>query len=221
MIDIAHWTDQYMKALKDTFGDRIWFAGLQGSYGRGEATEDSDIDMVVILDELTLRDIDAYDAMLDTLDHRKRACGFLAGRAEILRWEPSDLFQYCHDTKPILGSLDAVLKRVDADAVARAIRMGACNVYHGSVHNRLYEKDEAHLRGLCKSASFVVRARVWQQTGHYTGPLAELADRADETDRPVVSACMALRNGGTLPFAALSETLFRWAGEIIRAGETE
>ena len=221
MIDITLWTDQYLKALKNTFGDRIWFAGIQGSYGRGEATEGSDIDMVVILDALMPRDIDAYDAMLDTLDHRERACGFLSGRAEILRWESSDLFQFCHDTKPILGSLDAVLKRVDADAVARAIRMGACNVYHGCVHNRLYEKDEALLRGLYKSASFVIRARLWQQSGHYVGPLAELAERVNEMDRPIVSACMALRNGEMLPFAALSEALFRWAREVIRAGEAE
>ena len=221
MIDITLWTDQYMKALKDTFGDRIWFAGIQGSYGRGEATEDSDIDMVVILDDLMPRDIDAYDAMLDTLDHREQACGFLSGMAEIMRWEPSDLFQFCHDTKPILGSLDAVLKRVDAEAVARAIRTGACNVYHGCVHNRLYEKNEALLHGLCKSASFVVRARVWQQTGHYVGPLVELEDRVDEMDRPIVTACMALKNGEALPFVALSETLFRWAGEVVRTGETE
>lgn len=221
MIDITLWTDQYMKALKAMFGDRIWFTGLQGSYGRGEATEDSDIDMVVILDELTPQDIIAYDAMLNTLDHRELGCGFLSGRAEIMRWEPSDLFQFCHDTKPILGSLDAVLKRVDADAVARAIRIGACNIYHGCVHNMLYEKDMAILHGLCKSASFVIRAHVWQQTGHYIGSLTELAGCADETDRLIVSACMALKNDEVLTFSALSETLFRWAGEIIRVGKTE
>ncbi len=221
MNDITLWIDRYMKALKSAFGDRIWFAGLQGSYGRGEATDDSDIDMVVILDVLTPRDIAVYDAMLDTLDHRELACGFLSGRAEIMRWEASDLFQFCHDTKPILGSLEAVLERVDSRAVARAVLAGACNVYHGCVHNRLYEKSEALLRGLCKSASFVARARVWQQTGRYIGPLVELAEYTDEKDMPVVSACMALKNGEALPFGALSETLFRWATEIIAAAETE
>jgi hypothetical protein len=85
----------------------------------------------------------------------------------------------------------------------------------------LYEKDAAILRGLCKSASYVVRARIWQQTGRYVGPLAELADRVDEIDRPIITAIMALKNGEVLPFSALSETLFRWAGEIIRTGETE
>lgn len=221
MIDITLWTDQYMKALDETFGDRVWFAGIQGSYARGEATEGSDIDMVVILDVLTPREIAAYGAMLNTLDHRELACGFLSGKAEIMCWEPSDLFQFCHDTIPIIGSLDAVLELVDSDAVARAVRIGACNIYHGCVHNMLYEKDEAILRGLCKSASFVIRACVWQQTGHYVGPLAELAERVNETDQPIISACMSIKNSVQLSFVSLSEMLFRWAGKIITAGGTE
>ena len=138
-----------------------------------------------------------------------------------MHWETSDMFQFCHDTIPFIGSLGSVLELVDSEAVARAVRIGACNLYHGCVHNMLYEKDAAILHGLCKSASFVVRARVWQQTGRYVGPLAELADRVDDMDRPIITACMALKNGEVLPFAALSETLFRWAGEIIRTGEME
>ena len=50
MIDIKSWLDEFLKALSDTFAERICFVGLQGSYGRGEATENSDIDVVVILD---------------------------------------------------------------------------------------------------------------------------------------------------------------------------
>lgn len=218
MIDITLWTGQYMKALKETFGDRIWFAGLQGSYGRGEATEDSDIDMVVILDVLTPRDIAAYDAMLDTLDHRELACGFLSGRAEILRWEPSDLFQFCHDTIPMIGSLGAVLELVDANAVERAVRMGACNIYHGCVHNMLYGKDADALRGLYKSACFVVRARFWQRTGRYIGPLATLAEQVGGEDRAVLSTYMAIQGGKALPFRKASEALFLWAGAVIAEG---
>lgn len=220
MKSISLWTGQYMQALKKTFGGRIWFAGLQGSYGRGEATENSDIDMVVILDVLTPQDLAAYDAMLNTLDHRELACGFLSGRAEILNWEPSELFQFCHDTIPIIGSLDTVLELVDSDAVARAVRIGACSIYHGCVHNMLYEKDEAILRSLCKSASFVIRARVWQQSGRYVGCLAELAERVNEMDRPIVSACMSIKSGESISFAPLSEMIFHWAGEIITAEGT-
>lgn len=50
MIDITAWTKNFLQTLNETFANRVWFVGLQGSYGRGEATETSDIDVVVILD---------------------------------------------------------------------------------------------------------------------------------------------------------------------------
>ena len=52
MIEITEFIKKYMAALDLVFPGRVWFAGLQGSYGRGEATEASDIDMVVILDRV-------------------------------------------------------------------------------------------------------------------------------------------------------------------------
>ena len=109
MIDMKDWTAQFLTALDACFGDRVWFVGLQGSRGRGEATETSDIDMVVILDELRAADIAAYSDMLDRLPHRELSCGFLGGRGEICGWEPSDLFQLYFDTTPIRGSLDELL----------------------------------------------------------------------------------------------------------------
>ena len=103
MIEIDRWLKLYLQTLKNTFADRVWFVGLQGSYGRGEATETSDIDVVLILDQVTSADIRAYHQMLDTLPHRELICGFLSGRQRLLQWEPSDLFQFYHDTKPIVG----------------------------------------------------------------------------------------------------------------------
>ena len=93
MIEIIAWMNIFLKALNKTFGDRVWFVGLQGSYGRGEATEKSDIDIVVILDVLYASDIETYNTMLGTLSHRGVICGFLSGKNEILNWEPFDLFQ--------------------------------------------------------------------------------------------------------------------------------
>ena len=98
MIEITAWTNMFLNALNENFGDRVWFVGLQGSFARGEATETSDIDMVVILDELSPSDVANYNTMLDTLPYRELICGFLSGKNEILNWEQSDLFQlkpYC------------------------------------------------------------------------------------------------------------------------------
>ena len=38
MIDIKNWMNTFLDALNTTFSDRVWFVGIQGSYGRGEAT---------------------------------------------------------------------------------------------------------------------------------------------------------------------------------------
>ena len=137
-MEISAWMDGFLRALDDTFTNRVWFVGLQGSYGRGEATENSDIDVVVILDELTPSDIQIYREMLDRLPHRELICGFLSGKDELLCWEPSDLFQFYYDTKPIRGRLDELLPMLDAAAVDRAIKMGVCNIYHGCLHNMLH-----------------------------------------------------------------------------------
>ena len=86
MINISVWMDTFLKSLSDSFGERVWFVGLQGSYARGEATSESDIDVVVILDELSESDIRIYNNMLDTLPHREKICGFISGKKEIFNW---------------------------------------------------------------------------------------------------------------------------------------
>ena len=126
MVNIELFLKEFLQKLDETFPNRIWFVGLQGSYARGEATETSDLDVVVILDELTAEDLERYSAMLDTLPQRELICGFVAGRRELMNWEASDLFQFYHDTLPIRGSLDELLPKLDAAAVNRAVyRPGA------------------------------------------------------------------------------------------------
>ena len=211
MIEITTWMNAFLKALNETFGERVWFVGLQGSYGRGEATEKSDIDVVVILDELSALDIGTYNTMLDTLPHRERICGFLSGKHEILNWEPSDLFQFYYDTKPIKGSLDELLPLIDEAAVTGAIKIGVCNIYHGCVHNMLYEKTEGILRGLYKSASFVVQAIAFEQTGNYIGRQKDLLQIVSPDERVIVDTFLDLKNAGPIDFDKMSETLFTWS----------
>ena len=216
MINMKDWTERFLTALDGCFGDRVWFVGLQGSRGRGEAAEASDIDMVVILDELRGEDIAAYGAMLDGLPHRELSCGFLSGRAEICAWEPSDLFQLYFDTTPIRGTLDTLLPLLNDAAVERAIRIGACNIYHGCVHNMVHGKSEEVLRGLYKGASFVVQAIVYRQTGRYQRYMGDVLEICSTNDHQVVDTFLKLKNGGAVDFDAMSQALFEWAGRLIR-----
>ena len=215
MIEITAWTNTFLNALNDHFGDRVWFVGLQGSFARGEATENSDIDMVVILDELSASDVATYNTMLDTLPHRELICGFLSGENEILNWEPSDLFQFYYDTKPLKGSLDKHLPLIDDDAVTRVIKTGVCNIYHSCVHNMLYEKSEEILRGLYKAASFTIQATVFKQTGKYISRQKDLLKIVATDERVIVETFLNLKNGGVVEFDVMSETLFNWAKKWI------
>ena len=160
-------------------------------------------------------DIQTYNNILDTMSHRDLICGFLSGKNEIMNWEPSDLFQFCNDTTPIKGSLGEVMAVIDKSAVNRAIKIGACNIYHGCVHNMLHEKSEDILRGLYKSASFVVQAIVFQQTGNYIKHQEELLEVAMLKEQAIINTFLSLKKGGIVDFILMSDTLFDWAKQWI------
>jgi predicted nucleotidyltransferase len=54
--------EEVKKSLQKIYGEKLKGIILYGSYARGDATEDSDIDIIVLLGEI--RD---FDAELDTL----------------------------------------------------------------------------------------------------------------------------------------------------------
>ena len=210
MIDIKNWIAEFTNKVGQTFPNRVWFIGLQGSYGRGEATETSDIDVVVILDELRIDDLKVYRDMLDTLSNRELICGFISGKDELLNWETSDLFQFYYDTTPIKGTLDCLLEKIDIKAVKRAIKIGACNIYHACVHNFVHEKSEDILRSLYKSAVFVIQAVWFYETGKYIKSKTELQN-AIVPPSAVLTTALNLKNGAEVKFEEMSELLINWA----------
>ena len=215
MVDIKSWLEEFLQKLNEVFKSRVWFVGLQGSYGRGEATETSDIDVVVILNELIVSDIQTYNDMLDTLPHRELICGFVSGKDEILNWEPADLFQFYNDTMPIKGNLDELLQKIDNVAVDRAIKIGACNIYHGCVHNMLHTKNDDILKGLYKAASFVVQAIVFKQTGDYIKHQNQLLQATLLDEKIVIETFLKYKNCETVDFNSASEILFEWSKKWI------
>ena len=215
MIDISSWMHQFVVELKRNFGKRVWFVGLQGSYGRGEATDTSDIDVVVIFDTLLTSDIKSYQDMLDRLPCREYVCGFISGKEEILNWESSELFQFYYDTNPILGTLDELLPLIDDRTIDRAIKMGACNIYHGCVHNMLHKKSEKTLIGLYKNASFVIQAIVFKQTGKYVKRKSDLLKMVSDDEKMILDIFMKLKSGGSVDFDSMSEKLFDWSKKYI------
>lgn len=214
MVDIKSWVLEFTNRVEQIFSDRVWFIGLQGSYGRGEATETSDIDVVVILDELRINDLKVYRDMLDTLPNRELVCGFISGKGELLNWEASDLFQFYYDTTLIKGTLDCLLEKIDRQAIKRAIKIGACNIYHACVHNFVHEKSDDILRALYKSAVFVLQAIWFYETDKYIKSKAELHNAIDPPSA-VLTTALNLKNGADVKFEDMSELLINWAKACI------
>lgn len=104
---------------------------------------------------------------------------------------------------------------MDESAVKRAIKIGACSLYHGCVHNMLHEKSEDILRGLYKSASFVVQAIAFRESGSYMKRQEDLLTVVSPDERAIVETLLHLKRGGRADFSAMSETLFVWSQKWI------
>lgn len=217
MVDIGQWMKQYQSAVRDLFGGRVLLIGLQGSYGRNEAHETSDIDVVLILDAVSLPDLKRYKQAIETLPDRSRICGFVSGKEELAGWCRSDLFQFYYDTIPYYGSLDDIIPApTDADARA-AVWMGACSLYHMCSHNYLYGGDMETLKGLYKSAFFVLQAKHFSETGDYVKSHSALKHVLTGMDLSVSQAAEQIKTAD-LSQAALecySEPLLQWTHQLI------
>ena len=219
VFSIDKWMEQYINVMQNEFHDRIWFLGLQGSYGRGEAGDQSDIDVVIILDTVSVSDLETYAMLLDHLPEREKICGFISGKQEILAWEPSDLFQFCYDTTPILGTLQDLINNIHKEDVQRAIRIGACNVYHMCAHNLVHERNADILKGLYKSAVFTLQAIAFLQTGSYKKKKTDLLPLLQEKDQNILRTSIELKEKNSLSFEEIlqfSDLLLNWSSKWIR-----
>ena len=79
----------------------------------------------------------------------------------------------------------------------------------------LHEKSEDILQSLYKSASFVIQAIAFKQTGNYISHQKELLQVVSFDERVIVETFLKLKNGGTVDFNLMSETLFAWSKKWI------
>ncbi len=215
-VDIGPWMALLVNRLQDCFGSRLVFIGLQGSYRRGEASPDSDIDAVVILDELGVGDLIAYRELVRQMPHSELACGFVSGRTELESWLPAELFQFYHDTRPLYGSLDFLLPRFGQEDFALALHIGACGLYHACCHSLLFSDADAALPALLKSSFFLLQAKIRLERGIYAGSREALRPYAQGDDAAVLSLCL-LPRVPPVQMQGAYELLLRWSGGLIRS----
>lgn len=218
-MDLEKWLADWTACVDGIFGERICFLGIQGSYGRGEATAESDIDVVLLLDGLQLEDLQAYDEVVSALPMREKLCGFVGGWEELMHWDKADLFQFIQDTTPLRGSLDDLWCEITKEDIQRAVHKGACDLYHGCVHNFLHEKDGEMLKAFYKGALFVVQAVVYLQKGVYGKKRTDLEQMAEGMEKEILSMAKELKGQNEISrelFEQGSRLLLCWTGRLIK-----
>lgn len=210
---LDQWLNNFTETLHNHFPERIVFIGIQGSYARNEATENSDIDMVVIFDKLSYYDIKYYDEIISKMPMRDKICGFISGRQELESWDKSDLFQFYHDTIPLYGNLDFIKNLITTEDIYRAVKIGACNIYHMSVHNAVHEKSTDILKSLLKSAIFVIQAKYYLEHNEYVNRRIDLLKKVSPEDKELIT--LFSESKYTDYFDLISEKLIQWSSNLI------
>jgi len=191
IININQWLEIILKKLEKTFRDRLVFVGLQGSYNRGEATSDSDIDLIVILDNVNFNDLKMYKKIIDEMPDKDKACGFISGKDELKKWTKSDLFQFFYDTKPLLGNLAEIIKAPSIEDIQKSIKVSCENIYHLATHSFLHSNNISEdLKNLYKMAFFVLQAKYFLKTNEYIPTKKQLEKFLTNTDKEILNICI-------------------------------
>lgn len=215
--DVRNWLDGLCAKLKERFKGRLEFIGLQGSFRRGEAGPESDIDAVVILDEVGAADLEAYRSIIKSMPSSERACGFICGKRELTNWFGPDLFQLLHDTEPLYGSIGYVLALTGKRDAAGAVRMGASNLYHAACHSYVFGDRREWLPKLLKQAFFILQAVVYLKDGVYVSDKDEMSARLSGLDAGVLRAVASKEAAVDIDDGVMQnyDMLIRWCGGLL------
>lgn len=193
--DVDIWLDTTIEKLQEKFSQNLLFVGLQGSYNRGEATESSDIDLVVILENVTFEDLKRYRLIIDSLPHKEKACGFISGKNELQKWSKADMFQFYYDTKSLYGKLEDIIQPPSLDEIKQSIKISSENLYHATVHSFVHSNDYVEdLQNLYKMTFFILQAKYFVQTNNYIQTKKQLVEQLNETEKEILNICINKEN---------------------------
>lgn len=212
MFDIHSWMQELILRLKQTFGTRLIAVGLQGSFKRGEAHEESDIDAVVVLDQLSPADLDVYKQILRSMPPSSHpACGFISGQEELKNWSRAELFQFAYDTQTLYGTFDGLLPAPARQAALEAAQTGAGTLFHALCHTQVHGTiTPEFLAQLYKGAFFVLQALYFAQTGEYISGKQTLHQVFSGRNKEVLGVLLE----GKYPLSS-AELLFFWCRETL------
>lgn len=218
--DLEEYMHQLTAGLQRLFGRELLYVGLQGSWRRGEATKDSDIDVVVVLEQLDLERLERYRTLLDELGNREQSCGFLCGKAELAGWNRLEICLLLHETKDYYGTLAGLVPSYTREDVRDYLKLGVGNLYHGLCHGYLHDHSGTfpqELRQLYRSVFYLLQGLCWLRDGEYPLTYRETAQRLSGPDREVLELSAQMRDSAfEYEFEQAYRLLFLWCSHLLQ-----
>ena len=215
-------TDEYIseliKLLEQAYHERLLYVGLQGSYLRDEATENSDLDIMVVVDDLSIKDLDEYRNAIGSLEGYERSCGFSCGKAELQKWNSLEICHVLHTTKDYYGTLSELVPKYSEEDVRSFVKMSLDNLYHEICHRYIHssrEKNIAKIPYTYRSVFFILQNVHYLDSGIFINTKKGLSAALSSQDKLVLETAISLSAGAAFDFDEVFALLFSWCKETM------
>ncbi|CDD60596.1 acetyltransferases [Eggerthella sp. CAG:298] len=213
-MDIDVWMNDLIDQLKTEFKERLVLVRLQGSRARDEQREDSDIDIVVAIEDLNADDLASYRSVIQKMPHAELACGFIGSPDVLAAWPRHDVFNLANDTDIRYGSFDFMDTEFTAEEAKLAADACASEIYHALCHTAVFEPNMLPdlLQGCLKSVFFGIRAKHFAQTGEFVNSRAQLSKLANSDEKKLLQA---YDGDAQMDDQELANRLLRWSSSML------
>ncbi len=218
MFKVDVYLNSLIDLLKAYFKERLLYVGLQGSYLRGEATENSDIDIMVVISDMSVADLAKYREAISSLEDYDKSCGFICGIEELGNWNPLEICHLLHTTKDYYGTLEKLVPEYTETDVRNFVKMSLGNLYHEICHRYIHaskEKNVSKLPFTYRSVFFILQNLYYLNSGKFVGTKKELRGVLSGKDRLVLETAISLSNATEFDFDEVFALLFTWCKETI------
>jgi len=218
MVQIKQYLPRLTEQLKKEFTSRLVYVGLQGSYLREEATATSDIDIMIVLEDLTVSDLDHYRTVLQSVGNFEKSCRFICSRTDLANWNPLEIHHLLHNTKDYFGELSKLVPTYTEEDIRSFVKLSLNNLYHELCHRYIHadpKKNASQLPGSYKSVFFILQNLYFLKSRTHINTKAELLPLLGEPDRIVLERAIALSSGDTYDFHDSFTLLFGWCQETL------
>ena len=219
MVLIEPYIESLIKLLKQNFVSRLLYVGLQGSYLRGEANENSDIDIMVVLDGFSVEDLILYRNTINEVGNNAKSCGFICGKSELANWNPLEICQLVHTTKDYYGQLSKLIPLYTAEDNRNFIKLSLNNLFHEICHRYIHasrEKNAEKLPSTYKNIFFILQNLYFQKTGNFIQTKKELLSQLSEEDSRIFSKALELGTQSDYGFDEAFQVIFEWCKNTIQ-----